>query len=320
MDGGHGRHEPTVHVVVTCANRKRRVAPRRLQLRDLDVDDLDARCGEWVMRLAAAAPTTPASAMYAGEHWQVAKTLAHTTGPRASLWVCSAGYGLISSEAPIGAYAATFAVRQDDSVAENVEGTRRWWAGLASWPGPQPGQPRSFTQLASKNPNSIIIAVLSEAYLRACSDDLHNAASHLIDEENISIIGPGERCKDIDDLVVPVTAALRPTIGGSLLSLHVRAAASVLAASREAGRPLRRSHLTRMMAEATAAAPKDTGRRTPGNRLTDDEVRRFIRNSLKAGPTSATRLLRQLRASGQSCEQGRFKALFNDVASSGALY
>lgn len=320
MGGGNGRNEPTVHVVVTCANRKRHATPRWLQLRDLDVDDVDERCGEWVMRLTAGAPTIPAGAMYAGEHWQVAKTLADTAGSGTSLWVCSAGYGLISNEAPIDAYAATFAVRQDDSVAESVEGTRRWWAGLASWPGPQPGQPRSFTQLVLKNPNSIIVAVLSEAYLRACSDDLRNAASHLIDKENLSIIGPGGRCQEIDDLVVPVTAALRPTIGGSLLSLNVRAAASVLAASREAGIPLRRSHLTRMMAEATAAAPKDLGRRTPGNRLTDDEVRRFILSSLRAGPTSATRLLRQLRASGQSCEQGRFKALFNDVASSGVLY
>ncbi|WP_433144090.1 hypothetical protein ACQPZ8_49795 [Actinomadura nitritigenes] len=316
MADGTGRVKPDVHVVVTCANRKRQAVAERLQFRNLDVDDFEGRYTEWVKRLSFGSPRVPASQMYAGEHWQVAKTLAETAGPGASLWVCSAGYGLISAEAPIEAYAATFAVGQEDSVAENTEGTRRWWSGLTTWTGPQPGQPRSITELAARNPNSIIVAVLSEAYLRACSDDLSQAASQLKDSDNLSIIGPSGRCREIERLVVPVTAALRPAIGGSLLSLNVRAATHVLAASRDNGIPFRRSHLTRLMAEATAAAPKEVGQRPPGTRLTDDEVRSFIRSSLDLGPTSATRLLRQLRASGQSCEQARFKTLFNDVASS----
>lgn len=314
------RSEPAIHVVVTCANRKRQAASSRLQLHNLRMRDLVGRCEEWVERLSSGSPIVSASEMYAGEHWQVAKTLANTAAPGASLWVCSAGYGLISSDTSIEAYAATFAMGQEDSVAEDVQGTRQWWAQLVSWPGPQPGQPRSFTELAERDPNSVIVAVLSEAYLRACSEDLSKAASLLNDSDNFSIIGPPGRCLEIDDLVVPVTAVLSPSLGGSLLSLNVRAAASALAATRISGVTPRRSNLVRLMAEITASAPKGVPRRPAGIRLTDDQVRSFICRFFNGGNTSATRLLRQLRASGQSCEQSRFKALFDEVASSKGLF
>ncbi|TMQ95300.1 hypothetical protein ETD83_22685 [Actinomadura soli] len=257
--------------------------------------------------------------MYAGEHWQAAKTLSATV-PGSTLWVCSAGYGLIPVEARIASYAATFALGQEDSAATDVEGMRQWWMGLAAWAGPQPGQPRSFTELAKQYADSVIVAVLSEAYLRACSDDLREAASLLSDSGNLSIIGPAGKCREVDDLIVPVTAALRPAVGGSLLSLNVRAAANVLASARDRGAPFSRSNLAGLMAQATATAPQEKGRRPPGTRLTDDEVRSYIRSSLELGPASATRLLRQLRASGQSCEQARFKALFDEVSSSGGLF
>jgi hypothetical protein len=46
-------------------------------------------------------------------------------------------------------------------------------------------------------------------------------------------------------------------------------------------------------------------------RLSDEEVRRFIREQLAERPTlRQTRVLRLLRESGYSCEQARFKALF----------
>ncbi|PRX98019.1 hypothetical protein [Allonocardiopsis opalescens] len=321
MAGRIGQSTPSVHVVVTCANRKRQVIPEHLQLHVLHKSNVDRRCDEWVTRLSAMPSTTPASEMYAGEHWQIAKTLDQVAGEHASLWVCSAGYGLIPNDAPISPYAATLAVGQIDSVAGTVEGTRRWWTRLANWPGPRPGYPRSFAELAGADPDRPIVAALSESYLRACSDDLLEAAAKLTDNSLLSIIGPRGRCQAIDEFIVPVSAALRPAIGGSLLSLNVRAAARILEIARDRSVPFRRPHLTQLMAEVTAAAPEERDRRPPGVRLSDDEVRRFIVQSLnRGGPTSATRLLRRLRASGKSCEQVRFKALFDSITASGTLF
>jgi hypothetical protein len=298
-----------VHVVVTCTNRKRVAVTDELSARNMKAKNVDEGCDEWVRRISTAPTRVPASDMYAGEHWLIARGLAGVVGKNATLWVCSAGYGLIPVEAPIAAYAATFALGHEDSVAPDAEGTRQWWRGLSRWVGPQGGQPRSFAALAARYPDSSVVAVLSDPYLRACSTDLRDAASTLSDSDNLSVIGPAGRCAEIEDLVVPVTAALRTVVGGSLLSLNVRATAHVLKESRLRGDAVRRPLLAKLMRAAIAAAP-DAPHKPAGARMTDDEVRSFIRKRLEFGPTSATPLLRELRSSGLSCEQARFRTLF----------
>ncbi|GAA2215703.1 hypothetical protein GCM10009850_111710 [Nonomuraea monospora] len=223
--------------------------------------------------------------------------------------MCSAGYGLIPVDVPIASYAATFAFGHADSVAQDTDGTRQWWECLSRWVGPQREQPRSFSALAARYPDSSIVAVLSDPYLRACSNDLRDAASTLSSSDNLSVVGPGGRCAEVEDLVVPVTAALRPAVGGSLLSLNVRAAMHLLAEVRLRGDAVRRPLLAKLMSDALAAAP-DVPPRPAGERMSDDQVRTFIRERLAFGPTSATSLLRELRTSGLSCEQARFKNLF----------
>ncbi|RGA04363.1 hypothetical protein DI270_014525 [Microbispora triticiradicis] len=254
--------------------------------------------------------------MYAGEHWQIARTLVEVVGASASLWVASAGYGLISADVPIHAYAATFAAGQPDSVAVDSAGARTWWHELSCWPGPQEGAPRSLAELAERDPDATIIAVLSDAYLRACVIDIRRAISRLADPENLSVFGPPGSVTGIEEHMVPVTAALRPLVGGSLQALNVRAARYVLGVAREAGSPLRRSLLAKLAADAAVAAPADSGRRGPGIRMSDAEVREFIRGHLGPG-ASATRLLRKLRDTGRSCEQARFRDLFITVVGEG---
>ncbi|WP_280502778.1 hypothetical protein, partial [Nocardia farcinica] len=61
------------------------------------------------------------------------------------------------------------------------------------------------------------------------------------------------------------------------------------------------------------AAPPDPSRRTPGVRMEDAEVRQFIMLHIDQPSVSATMLLRKLRDSGFSCEQGRFKKLFHET-------
>ncbi|MFC8044267.1 hypothetical protein [Nocardia sp. NPDC057353] len=303
-----------VHIVVTCANRKRQAAPQHHRFRDLHVERSEKRCAAWLERLSAGSPTIAATDMYAGEHWQVARQLPEAVGASATLWVSSAGYGLIPAAARIHPYAATFAGGQPDSVAETWDGARRWWDELSRWAGPCDGEPRSFAALAERDPSSVIVAVMSDAYLRACSHDLADAASRLRDADNISVFGPPGSSPRIADLIVPVTAVLRPAVGGSMQALNVRAADHILRTARASDTPLRRSLLTELIAHATAAAPADAGRRPAGMKLADEDVRSFIRQHIAHGPSSATKLLRTLRNSGLSCEQARFKALFAEEA------
>lgn len=302
-----------MHIVVTCANRKRYPVPVQLRLGALRERRPSQRFTAWTRRLADGSPLAPARDMYAGEHWQIAANLPMAAGRPATLWVCSAGYGLIGAHTAIRPYAATFASREKDSVGESLSAARDWWYRLTNWPGPAADQPRSFADLARRDPNATIVAVLSDAYLRACADDLRVAADLIADRDQFAVIGPPAPGTDVDELVVPVTARLRPVVGGSLQALHVRAARYLLAAAVAGRHPASRPQLRQLVQQAADAAPPDLSRRPAGQRLTDDAVRAYIRATLATGPATATALLRLLRVSGQSCEQSRFKQLFADV-------
>ncbi|PMR61043.1 hypothetical protein C1A38_11330 [Verrucosispora sp. ts21] len=258
-------------------------------------------------------PSTTATALYAGEHWAAARSLAKLASVEARLWVCSAGYGLIPATAYVRPYAATFALREGDSVGRSLIDNRDWWYRLSEWVGPEPGKPRSLSDLARSNPDDMIIAVLSDAYLRACSDDLRAAAGQLHDPQRLAVIGPAQSDPELNELIVGVTARMRSAVGGSLLALNVRVAQRLVSGLTLDPTTQRRSYLRNLARELAATAPKPTPQ-ARGERMTDEEVRAFIRPLAASGPASATRLLRQLRDSGKSCEQARFKQLFDEIS------
>jgi len=310
---------PPIHIVVTCTNRKRARVPRHLQLGSLRERRPGPRFAAWTRRLAAEEPTIAARDLYSGEHWRIATKLPSVVGGSAQLWVCSAGYGLVSVVTALHPYAATFSPGNPDSVGRNVSELRRWWQQLAGWAGPvAAGQPRSVADLAGQNPHGSVVAVMSQPYLRACTDDLLEAAARLTDPDRFAVIGPSESGTDVEALLVPVTARLRPVVGGSLHALHTRAAAYLL--SNRAGAPVSREVLQEAARRVIASAPVDASRRAPGVRLSDAAVRAFIRRQVeRGGLPSATVLLRRLRDQGMSCEQSRFKRLYDDTVGKGVV-
>lgn len=314
MDSTPAKAPTSVHVVVTCANRKSMAVPAMLRVGALEGFPRRQRLAEWIRRVSGPSqPSTVATGLYAGEHWATARQLAAAMRVEAKLWVCSAGYGLIPATAQVRPYAATFAMREPDSVGRSTLENRDWWGGLTQWAGPEPGEPRSFDHLARSNPDGTIIAVLSDAYLRACGDDLRRAAGRLRDPQRLTVVGPSQADPGLDELVVGVTARMRPAVGGSMLALNVRVAQRLLGLTTADPCTHSRSHLRALANELAATAPPEA-RQSPRERMTDDEVRAFIRPLAAAGPTSATRCLRQLRESGRSCEQSRFKQLFDETS------
>ena len=165
-----------VQLVVACANRKTQPVPGSLRLRHIVGSSPAGRAARWIDQLERSTePTVPARQLYAGEHWQVVRELESITaaaGVDASLWVCSAGYGLVSADAPLRPYAATFATGHADSVSADPGNRPRWWASLADWKGPVPSAPRTLRDLACREPHAVFLVALSSAYLAACADDL----------------------------------------------------------------------------------------------------------------------------------------------------
>ncbi len=310
-----------VHLVVTCANRKTRPVPSLLRLRQVAGRTPAARAAAWVAQLEGSAEATlPARELYAGEHWQIVRALEETAamaGLNTSLWVCSAGYGLISVDARLRPYAATFAGGHPDSVGAHANNRSQWWAALAGWPGPALGAPRTLRDLAGQEPHAVFLLALSSTYLAACADDVQGAVARLASPEHLTVISAGVRASGpLAACLVPASARLQPALGGTRQSLNVRILAHLL---RHPGDALTHTRIRGVLAELLAAAPPLTRyARAP---RTDAQVATFIRRRLTVDPgTTASRLLREFRDRGYACEQSRFAAVYRALREDPDVY
>jgi hypothetical protein len=306
---------PPLHVVVTCANRKRRPVPAHLHMRRARQIPLERQFATWVGHLAARSPElTSARDLYAGEHWQVARSLrgiAEAAGYNVTLWVCSAGYGVIPADALLHPYAATLAFGHEDSVADSSDELRRWWHLLSTWQGPVADAPRSLAALAAGSPDATILVAVSAAYLRACANDLVQAAGKLRRSEQLTVISAGSQAAgEVGDLLAPADARLQSALGGSLMSLNARAVAHILQSSGSA--PVERPTVAALLHELAATQPQWT--KPQRTAATDEDLRALIKSRLADGPISRSVLLREVRSAGRACEQGRFSRLYADVA------
>jgi hypothetical protein len=296
----------TVHVVVTCANRKSRPIPAELQLGQVPGHSAAERARRWIVRLAAAdtAPLVTAADLYAGEHWSVARGFPGLAGPGevVRLWACSAGYGLIPADAPIMPYHATWTRGQADSVPGDGVA---WWSELAQWPGPSPDRPRTIRALVAQDPAAVVMLVLSNNYLRACAADVAAARALISDPDRLIVVCAGARPRgELADVMVPADARLQACFGGTRRALNARIGAHLLAAGAR-GTSEATGLMTRLLA-AQGPIP-----RYDRKKQSDQEILDRIAERLARDPgASANRLLRELRDAGLACEQHRFGALF----------
>lgn len=302
-----------LHIVVTCANRKRVPVPMALHLRRTRGARPTQRAARWIERIAATrTEAISAGDLYAGEHWDVARSLpaaAHGfVSPK--LWVASAGWGLIVADARIYPYSATFSPHHPDSVATTAAGNEAWWDALATWEGPTSGVARSLTALVASHPRDRVLLVLSQAYLAACHADLRGALERAYDGQ-VSVIAAGATATpDLVDVMMPADARLQHHVGGTRGGLNVRIARSVLTAGLSDHRAMS-EHLRDQLAVSPTLIAYDR------QRLNDAEVLAFIRSHLAVDrDASHSRLLRALRDEGKACEQSRFAELFKSAQGS----
>jgi len=310
-DGAGQQAQPaTVHVVVTCANRKNRPIPARLQLGQVPGRTQAERARRWISRLAQAGdmPLIAAVGLYAGEHWSVARGFPalHRPGEVIRLWACSAGYGLIPVEAPVKPYHATLTPGQADSVPGTAAA---WWSLLSEWPGPAPEHPRTIRALVAADPAAVFMFILSKSYLRACGADIKSAREGISDPDRLFIVSAGARAEgDLGACMVPADARLQARFSGTRRALNVRIGANLLAEGIR-GKDEAADYLTRLL----AAQPPI--RRYDRKKQSDREILDLIAQHLAQAPAiSAHRLLREFRDAGLACEQRRFSQLYRKAA------
>lgn len=312
---------PPLQIVVTCTKRKTQPIPAALKVRSLRKNTLSHRGAEWMERLTSAkGERTPAGDVYCGDHWQMVKALipiAETSGYKTNIWICSAGYGLLSLNCKILPYSATFAATHPDSVCRKVSGKLKetapqaWWHLLSAWEGPTPVMPRRLAEIPRLYPRSAIWIVASEIYLHAISSDVKALATQMRDPDRLSLFSAGTKSlPGLTEYLLPLDARLQGMAGGARRSLNIRLARHALLGIRKTGTDFTSLKKTFSRLISTQPAPVIPAR----TRMTDHDVRRFIRTALRSDPDQAfSPLLRELRDQGYACESSRFASLFHDV-------
>jgi hypothetical protein len=305
-----------LHLVVACADRKSTSAGEPVRLGAVEARSVEERCAAWWRRLSDAPAHTSARDLYVGDHWSVAKglpALASAKGFVPRLWVASAGYGLVPAEATLASYSATFAKDSEDSVATNGadprQAAQQWWGQLAKRRLRGHDGPRTLVGLAERAaPGAAVMVVASPAYVDAMADDLTALACGGSTVRLMIVTSTfGTDDGPLRDHWIPTSAALRMVLGGALTSLHTRVARRLIEkiSPSDLDATSARRHIERLAARAPELP---TLRR---ERSDDAPVQNFIREALRQdAAASHTRLLREYRASGRACEQGRFRELF----------
>ena len=158
-------------IVAACSQRKRLPPPAALRLRELAGLPFDQRAAAWTERLRSAETATCRAAdLYAGAHWSRTLDAVETARrhiDRVELWVASAGYGLVSAEAWLKPYSASFASGARDSVWQGIDDGERptclrdWWASVSE---------RRLADLVTGDADAALVLVVGSAYADALRD------------------------------------------------------------------------------------------------------------------------------------------------------
>ena len=312
-----------INIVVTCTSRKTRVPPARFHLREVRGRSIEERAQKWIDRLSVNGEADiPALQLYCGEYWSVARSLpaaARDAGIAARIWICSAGYGLISPQSEVCSYSATFSPYERDSVTRGFDSeskriaAQQWWHTLARWSGPKGTELRSITAIARRYPRVPLLAVASSNYLHAIEQDLTAAVALLASPSLLLIVSAGmKNFGKLTDHLLPCDARLQKCLGGTRISLNIRIANRLLQymGRRPINLEQQKSQLRRLL---NKQPPIEQYRRPT---VTDEQIREFIRLELNSNSAaSRSLLLRKLRESGRACGQSRFASLYGSMVS-----
>ena len=295
--------EHRINLVTSCTDRKSlRVSLAMRSVKGLTVEQ---RLSSWVESLQNPSERCRAVDLYQGEHWKIAQRL-HASA-NVSLWVASAGYGLIHAESHLVGYSATFVHQNPDDVTRGTgrsSDRREWWNALRQH-GDVAAPPLS--EIGASGP---VLVAASSAYIDAMADEITDAIS---DGAEVLLVTASKLDGSLESRRIPVEGRFRNILGGSMQALNIRVAEHIV--NSVDGSLLTLEIARNIVADLAEQSPplKKYSRRL----MSDSEVKDFIVAELKTSSCSTkSALLRKLRDQGFACEQTRFSTLFSEVKTS----
>lgn len=298
-------------ILIPCTDRKRGQPSEQLRARSLEPGSAREVADEWCKRVASANQKQPHKEVYCGRAYREAATAAKELS--AELAVISAGLGVVRADRKIPSYSLTVAPGSEDTVLNKItcDGARpdAWWSALKG----KHDEGTGVQDILRSEPSTLALIGLTASYAHLISDDLMDLSG--AEARRVRIFGAGiaeHLPAHLAAAVMPYDARLNgpdSPIPGTMSDFASRALhhfawclrdGVVSAAHAEDDR----QKLLRQMADW----------RTPNTpvreRMTDEEIVRFILEHWEETGGRSGASLRFLRDSGHACEQSRFRDLF----------
>lgn len=323
-----------LHIIAACASRKRYSAAAFLG--DVSGSTIPIRADRWWRTLSDLGRKTETSnrpqahQLYTGNYWSIIRQLPEEALQQAllpSLWILSAGYGLVSASYRLLPYSATFVRGDNDSVYHgglDQNAAEEWWNELAKMDLPDSDAPRTLERLLTDFRSDQFLIIGSSDYLSAIESDLIRGHNSLRSKDNLVVISSRTRSIDeslrrnlvMTDARMLCNPTCEPGCNSHLLGKGVRGSIGASLARYLVSNihtwGFSAAQFTSHIEQALIDLPPSfvPSRST----LTNSEVKNFIKSAMVADRyVSATRLLRNLRDAGNACEQKRFKRLYCEV-------
>lgn len=303
-----------ITVVTNCTSRKALAAAPALRARSLSKGTLKSLAKEWKRRLDASEDRVPASQLYQGRAFQEARNAARLA--ETSLYIISAGLGLIQETDSVPAYSLTAALESPDAICSRVDAAfefrvEDWWrelrvVGVAR---------QTLAACIRRSPDHFFVLAVSPIYLDLVAGDLLDADP--TDLERVRIVGP-RRETDIPEALrpfhMPYDDRLNGTsspIKGTESDFPQRAALHFVELALASRRRTSDAHKA-LVREALQDWPRR--RVLTRKRLPEAALRRAIDSVLRECNDQWSRALRNLRDQRKiACEQKRFKRICDEL-------
>lgn len=306
IDSINSTHISTV--VVPCSARKREPCHANLRARELSIGSMEEVGNNWLERVRASASATryPAADLYCGRGFRRAHLSVLQTS--ASLFVVSAGMGLVGEDTQIPPYDITLHSGSESSVPSLINAEfdpSAWWRVV------QGGPFASDMHRLAAGQGRIVIA-LSRPYALLVGASLSELPVAV--RQRLRILGRG--------IKPGLPAALHPQLVNYDERLDVVIRGTKLDAwSRDL------SHFVGLLSEAPMASVREDQKavndslehvETPASiqrsRVSDDVLISHIKTMLEEGFTATSALKQLRRVKSVACEERRFRRLFEEQA------
>lgn len=300
---------PQISALVTnCSSLKSAPPSPGLVFADLAPGPQDTVAQRWLARVRAASAIDRADTLYRGRGVLRLKRLAGRT--RASLFVVSAGLGLLRANTRIPSYDLSVSTTMPAAIQKRVLGkfsAQHWWASVQQSKFAAP-----IAEVFGGPPNGLVLLALNSAYVPLVTQELSDLSGEQRGRIRLFGASDAKYSSELRAMLMPYDARLDRLVSGSKVDFAQRAAEHfICGCEANSGFPTTlAAQRDWVELELSRVVAPEVPKRRPAD---DNEIRRLAAKFAAQGVGQSRALAILRREQGIACEQGRFRRLYREV-------